>query len=287
MAVASILAKHRASESEHFVWGICIFAARHDTKPQRRSPHLEGYLTNGVNKPSLNFILNHLPELGQWLYDLIKPGSVLGRFPVTDSTTKTPDAEFPGMDNPYNELALQLPENRNAVVCQAQRVALTIVAILKMGRGKMPNRLDDVQLNASLPSDFEAAEPNTLIESAQSSKAAQKALEQELRGALWPAAGKVPHKIVMIAHSQACLALRLALQTLVTEIPKGSAQRRIIKERLRIFTFGNPSIDWKAKNGTEHPLSEYVHTTEHFCERDRLCGHARRCDAPRRLGLGS
>ncbi|KAH7124419.1 hypothetical protein EDB81DRAFT_765783 [Dactylonectria macrodidyma] len=296
--------------------------------------------TNGVNKPSLNFILNHLPELGQWLYDLIKPGSILGRYPDTDGATETPDAEFPGMGNPYNELDLWLPENRNAVVCQAQRVALTIVAILKMGRGKMPNGLDDVQLNVSLRSDFDAnanpppptyisalhagmpsppnekwlfingianeffwfqrscdkirdtfnrevtgvynrsdgilwdfieccgerrdADPNTLIESTQSSKTAQKALEQELRGALWPAAGKVPDKVVMIAHSQGCLILRLALQTLVTEIPKGSPQRRIIKERLRIFTFGNPSIDWKVKDGTEHPLSKYVHTTEHF-----------------------
>ncbi|KAJ3454634.1 hypothetical protein MRS44_013234 [Fusarium solani] len=161
----------------------------------------------------------------------------------------------------------------------------------------MPNRLDDLQLNASLRSDFDAnanppsptevtgvynrsdgilwnfieccgerraAEPNTLIENTQSSKAGQKALEQEPRGALWPAAGKVPDKIVMIAHSQACLVLRLALQTLVTEIPKGSPQRRIIKERLRIFTFGNPSVDWKVKNGTEHPLSKYVNTTEHF-----------------------
>jgi hypothetical protein len=68
----------------------------------------------------------------------------------------------------------------------------------------------------------------------------------------------------MIAHSQGCLILRLALQTLVTETPKGSPQRRIIKERLRIFTFGNPSIDWKVVDGTEQPLSKYVHTTEHF-----------------------
>lgn len=80
----------------------------------------------------------------------------MGRFPATYGATKTPDAEFPGMDNPYNELVLQLPENRNVVVSQAQRVALTIVDILKMGRGKMPNRLDDLQLNASLRSDFDA-----------------------------------------------------------------------------------------------------------------------------------
>ncbi|RFN43411.1 hypothetical protein FIE12Z_12351 [Fusarium flagelliforme] len=295
--------------------------------------------TNGINKPSLNFILNHLPELGQFLYDLIRPGSVLGRFPFTDSATETLDAESPGINNPYNELDLFVPENRNAVVCQAQRVALTIVAILKIGRGKIPNGLSDVQLNVSLRSDFDAnanppsptyisalhggpspqnekwlfingianeffwfqrscdkirdtfnrevmgvynrsdgilwdfieccgerraGEPNTLIESTQSSKAARKALEQELKAALWPADGKIPDKVVMIAHSQGCLVLRLALQTLVTEIPERSPQRRIIKERLRIFTFGNPSIDWKVKDGAEQSLSKYVHTTEHF-----------------------
>ncbi|KAL4723514.1 hypothetical protein ACLX1H_009149 [Fusarium chlamydosporum] len=277
---------------------------------------------NGVNKTSLNFILDHLPEVGQFLYDLIRPGTVLG------------------IDNPYNELDLWLPENRNAVVCQAQRVALTIVAILKMGRGKMPKRLADIRLDVSLRSDFDAnanppsptytsalhggppsqpnekwlfingianeffwfqrscdkirdtfnrevtgvynrsdgilwdfieccgersdGEPNALIERTHSSKAAQEALEQELQAALWPATGKFSDKVVMIAHSQGCLVLRLALQMLLAETPEGSPQRREIKERLRIFTFGNPSIDWNVIDGTEQPLSKYVHTTEHF-----------------------
>ncbi|KAF4335647.1 hypothetical protein FBEOM_10484 [Fusarium beomiforme] len=296
--------------------------------------------TNDVNKPSLEFILDHLSELGQFLYDLIRPGTVLGRFTSTDGAKESIADEFPGIDNPYNELDLWLPENRNAVVYQVQRVALTIIAILKMGRDKIPSGLDDIRLNVSLRSDLDAnANPpsptyisglhgrppsqpnekwlfingianeffwfqrscdkirdtfnrevtgvynrsdgilwdfieccgergdgklNTLIERTKSSKAAQEALEQELRAALWPTAGKVPEKVVMIAHSQGCLLLRLALQRLVTETPKGSPQRQIIKERLRIFTFGNPSIDWKVIDGTEQPLSNYVHTTEHF-----------------------
>ncbi|KAJ3453584.1 hypothetical protein MRS44_017831 [Fusarium solani] len=260
----SIETNVRAGSEQESKAQLAVWATSHLKRLRLLSMLLGGLLiwraifTNGVNKPSLNFILNHLPELGQWLYDLVKPGSVLGRFPTTDGATKTPDAECPGMDNPYNGLVLQLPENRNAVVCQAQRVALTTVAILKMGRGKMPNRLDDVQLNASLRSDFDAnvnppsptyisalhggppsssngkwffingianefcwfqrscdkvrdtfnrevtgvynrsdgilwnfieccgerraAEPNTLIESTQSCEAAQKALEQELRG---------------------------------------------------------------------------------------------------------
>lgn len=83
------------------------------------------------------------------------------------------------------------------------------------------NRSDGILWNfIECCSERSAAEPNTLIENTQSSKAGQKALEQEPRGALWPTAGKVPDKIVTIAHSQACLVLRLALQTLVTEIPK-------------------------------------------------------------------
>lgn len=63
----------------------------------------------------------------------------------------------------------------------------------------------------------------------------------------------------------------LFLVVILIVLPVGSygaiaylAQRRIIKERLRIFIFGNPSVDWKVKNRTEHSLSKYVNTTEHF-----------------------
>ncbi|KAH7243743.1 hypothetical protein B0J15DRAFT_469665 [Fusarium solani] len=209
-----------------------------------------------------------------------------------------------------------LPENRNVVVSQAQRVALTIVAILKMGRSKMPNRLDDVQLNASLRSDFDAnanppsptyisalhgrppsyqmrngSSPTALQmnsfgftgRATRSEKSQEYTTEATASSGTLSSvaanAGPLSQMLLSKVHRVARLPrrpsskslgvlygppLRLALQTLVTKIPKGSPQRRIIKERLRIFTFGNPSIDWKVKNGTEHPSSKYAHTTEHF-----------------------
>lgn len=39
-------------------------------------------------------------------------------------------------------------------------------------------------------------------------------------------------------------------------------------ERLHVFTFGNPSVDWRVLDGGEvRPLSAYARVTEHFAHR--------------------
>lgn len=108
------------------------------------------------------------------------------------------------------------------------------------------------------------AVPNPLIERTPSSKAAQAALERNLKSTLWPVNRDPPDKVVMIAHSQGCLVLRLALQNLVRENPDGSRGRADMKERLRVFTFASPSIDWRVMDEKERSLSEYTKCTEHF-----------------------
>ncbi|RKK08306.1 hypothetical protein BFJ65_g16966 [Fusarium oxysporum f. sp. cepae] len=301
--------------------------------------------TNGTNEDTLGFILNHLYDLMQFLYDLVKPENVIPRFPAAAGTIESHADGFPGRDNPYNELDLRQKENRHAIIYQVQRVALTLIAILKMGRKHVqPSGLGDLKMNVSLRSDFSrdgnpprptyvsrlvgfpasppnekwlfingianefiwfqhscdkirdtfkrevkgiynrsdgilwdlieccgehsaATVKNDLIERTRSSKAAQDILERELRDALWPVDRSAPDKVVMIAHSQGCLLLRLALQTLVRENPRGSQQRRDMKERLRVFTFGNPSIDWGVIDGTMRSLSEYAEVTEHFAHK--------------------
>jgi hypothetical protein len=105
---------------------------------------------------------------------------------------------------------------------------------------------------------------NEIIERTPSSKAAQSSLEKELTEALWPTSRAAPAKVVMIAHSQGCLILRLVLQKLVGENPKRSQKMKDMKERLRVFTFGNPSIDWRVMSDGMKPLSEYASVTEHF-----------------------
>ncbi|RKK63875.1 hypothetical protein BFJ69_g16832 [Fusarium oxysporum] len=305
-----------------------------------------GIFTNGTNEDTLGFILNHLYDLLQFLYDLVKPENVIPRLPAADGAIESNADGFPGRDNRYNELDLRQKENRHAIIYQVQRVSLTLTAILKMDTEHvLPSGLGELDMNASLPSDFDndgnpppptyvsrlvggpaslpnekwlfingianefvwfqrscdkirdtfkrevmgiynrsdgilwdfieccgehsaaTARLNGLIERTKSSTAAQKSLERELRDALWPIDRRAPDKVVMIAHSQGCLLLRLALQTLVKENPSGSQRRRDMKERLRVFTFGNPSIDWRAIGGTEQSLSGYVNVTEHFAHR--------------------
>ncbi|KAK7592225.1 hypothetical protein V3481_006847 [Fusarium oxysporum f. sp. vasinfectum] len=298
--------------------------------------------TNGTNEDTLSFILNHLYDLLQFLYDLGKPENVVTRFPAADGAIDSNADEFPGRDNPYNELNLRQAENRRAIIYQVQRVALTLTAVLKIGREHvLPRGLDYLDMNVSLRSDFDrdgnpprptyvsslvgfpgsppnetwlfingianeyvwfrrscdkirdtfkrevkgiynrsdgilwdlieccgehsaATGQNSLIERTQSSRAAQRILARELGDALWPVGRSAPDKVVMIAHSQGCLLLRLVLQTLVNEKPKDSQERRDMKERLRVFTFGNPSIDWGVIDETKHSLSEYAKSTEHF-----------------------
>jgi hypothetical protein len=308
--------------------------------------------TNGTNEDTLGFILNHLYDLLQFLYDLVKPGNVVPRFPAAGGVIEGNADGFPGRDNPYNEFDLRQKENRHAIIYQVQRVALTLIAILKIGREHvLPSGLGDLKMNVSLRSDFTrdgkpprstyvsrlvglpASPPNEkwlfingianefvwfqrscdkirdtfkrevkgiynrsdgilwdlieccgehsaatvgnakndLIERTRSSKAAQDILKRELRDALWPVDRSAPDKVVMIAHSQGCLLLRLVLQTLVNEKPRGSQQRDSqqmdMKERLRVFTFGNPSIDWGVIDGKMRSLSEYAKATEHFAHK--------------------
>ncbi|KAL7908364.1 hypothetical protein GGI35DRAFT_470029 [Trichoderma velutinum] len=105
---------------------------------------------------------------------------------------------------------------------------------------------------------------NELIQRTRSSNEAQEILERELIEALWPINSDPPDKVIMIAHSQGCLLLRLVLQTLVKKNPEGSQERSDMRKRLRVFTFGNPSIDWCAVGGKNDSLSSYANTTEHF-----------------------
>ncbi|KAG7143428.1 hypothetical protein HYQ45_000392 [Verticillium longisporum] len=111
---------------------------------------------------------------------------------------------------------------------------------------------------------------NDIIARTQSSRAAQDVLARELAAALWPADGAgPPAKVVMVAHSQGCLLLRLALHRLVRDgAGQAPARRRDMAERLHVFTFGNPSVDWRVLDGGEvRPLSAYARVTEHFAHR--------------------
>ncbi|KAH6689818.1 hypothetical protein F5X68DRAFT_189546 [Plectosphaerella plurivora] len=115
--------------------------------------------------------------------------------------------------------------------------------------------------------------PNTLIQRTQSSGAAQDELLKELSHALRAATGTPSGKVVMIAHSQGVLILRLALQRLVAENPKGTEFRRAMRERLWVFTFGSPSVDWRAIDGdVARPLGEFARATEHFAHRADFVG---------------
>ncbi|KAL2165038.1 hypothetical protein VTH06DRAFT_334 [Thermothelomyces fergusii] len=129
------------------------------------------------------------------------------------------------------------------------------------------------------------------VERTRSSRIAREKLKEQLKAALRQAGegkeGQAYDHVVVIAHSQGCLLLRLALEELILRAAKypGSAEniRRPMLDRLCVFTFGNPSVDWRlqqdqdgsfpaALKGTRQErsgtnlafLSSHVLCTEHF-----------------------
>jgi hypothetical protein len=99
-----------------------------------------------------------------------------------------------------------------------------------------------------------AEKGSNLNQRTTSSREAQKLLTKELQTALKDG----DQDIVMIAHSQGCLLLRLSLEDLYDG--NGDGARDAMRKRLLIFTFGNPSYDWN--------VHKYVKHTEHFANKE-------------------
>ena len=93
----------------------------------------------------------------------------------------------------------------------------------------------------------------TLSSHTASSREAQGQLAQLLRRALSDSETS-KRDIIMIAHSQGCLLLRLALEQIHSDT--NEKKRNVMRTHLRIFTFGNPAYDWD--------VHAYTASTEHF-----------------------
>lgn len=98
---------------------------------------------------------------------------------------------------------------------------------------------------------------NFAKDTASSSQSADK-LEEILRAELQ---NPEIDKIAMIAYSQGCLVLKLAL----TRIIEDPDMDNTLFAKLRVFTFGNPAVDWKYKNEN---LAMYSGYTEHYANNE-------------------
>ncbi|KAK0736464.1 hypothetical protein B0T21DRAFT_401926 [Apiosordaria backusii] len=293
-----------------------------------------GIFTNDANTDTLAFILDHKSDLALFLINLLEPAKLYDTA-LGSPTSQNTHASY----RRYNELDLTKARNRHAVICQLQRLAVSLSRILLMG--KNGQSLEQLPMNTELRSDFDddnrislipstlsvtapaswwarstsygekwlfvngiggeyfwlqlyceklrdtyrrnilgvfnrsdgilwdlvecAGERDingrqTLIRRTESSRAAQRTLERELSAALQNR--ESDGFIVMIAYSQGCLLLRHVLQ----EFAREDSHREAMANRLRVFTFGNPSVDWMGTDaqGISAPLCERVNYTEHF-----------------------
>ncbi|KAL5362220.1 hypothetical protein BJX96DRAFT_99415 [Aspergillus floccosus] len=276
--------------------------------------------SNPATRLTIQYLWTHMFELIVFMVELFEP---LKGFPPSSSVNGNPGQAGAGL-NQYNELDMEVPMNRHAMICQFQRLARSAANILSAGQNQnhlgqldfadfvMDTRLetdDDEKIESSEQGQASvsletwifingiAGEPYwlrlacnklgdkfqrkvqgifngsdgffwdllecaserssgdaTLIKRTKSSEIAQKKVEETLRVQL-----KEPvddeHKVVLIAHSQGCLLLRLGLE----ELGKDEHIRKRMLNRLCVFTFGNPSLDWT--------VSRYCHRTEHFANR--------------------
>lgn len=302
----------------------------------------DGILGNEVNVPTLQLIWGQRTELAIFLVDIFECTKC---FVLASGFQPTPDQSRVR----YNELNLTQPMNRHAIICQVQRLAKSVIAILQTP--VRATSLSDINMSAHtmLDTDFtiipsvrthqvevtpeknpsptderwvfvngiggeyhwlrlacqKLAErfnrhivgvfnrgdgllwdlvecagerrsreegstdsQDALIQATASSKDARKALREQLESML----GHEVSKCVVVAHSQGCLLLRLALEDLIFH--DNNEYRNKMKQQLYVFTFGNPSIHWRLNrrpreqpNEEDWMLQSYSVTTEHFANR--------------------
>ncbi|KKY27187.1 hypothetical protein UCDDS831_g00934 [Diplodia seriata] len=105
-----------------------------------------------------------------------------------------------------------------------------------------------------------------MVQTAKGGQMAQMELANQLEAALLTKGerGHAYKKVVMIAHSQGCLVLRLALEDLRAQ--RSKALDEAMRERLCVFTFGSPSVDWLGE-------PDDVLRTEHFANEKDFVAH--------------
>lgn len=120
---------------------------------------------------------------------------------------------------------------------------------------------------------------DSLLQATRSCAAAQRVLYTRLESIL-----KKPEKelgpIVMVAHSQGCLVLRLVLQELVAGQNQGILRK--MKKHLCVFTFGNPSIHWTFEGPGYEVGGQRVVAKELFCRTEHF---ANETDFVAKLGV--
>ncbi|KAM0282499.1 hypothetical protein ACHAQH_003013 [Verticillium albo-atrum] len=119
------------------------------------------------------------------------------------------------------------------------RKAGTITAIFNRSDGILWDLIECAGERSSTTT----AAMESIIQRTKSSRRAQQLLRQELSKALIPELDNPNDEqdpIVVIAHSQGCLLLRLVLE----ELSVIKKYQDVMQKRLMVMTFGNPSVDW-------------------------------------------
>ncbi|KAJ9642276.1 hypothetical protein H2199_004656 [Coniosporium tulheliwenetii] len=247
----------------------------------------DGISSNQLNKATLGIVQSNGADLARFFVDLVECAKC---YASADSLDGAATQNHPHRQD--NEFDFAEAMNRHAAICQVQRLAKSIIFMLE--RITVRTTFDQIMMSekTTLPSDI--LELRTTIKVTPARQSAGPALPedepeeaQRLPNEKWLFVNGIaedlgPTHVVMIAHSQGCLLLSLALESLLNDlVGTGDVKiRKTMLSRLCVFTFGNPSVDWKLEMDEGHSieplensdqarkdltyLSSHVLRTEHF-----------------------
>ncbi|GME37837.1 hypothetical protein BKCO1_37000155 [Neofusicoccum parvum] len=199
----------------------------------------DGVMSNKLNELTISFLWTQRHELVNFIVDIVECAKCYVKSTSLDGQRDL--LEEHGTDN---ELDISMPMNQHALLCVYNR-----------GDGILWDLIECAGQRTRYG--YRCAESQKcIVQTTASSRAAQIALVNQLEDALVKADDGATYKyVVMVAHSQGCLVLRLALEQL---LKSGSESvQKVMRERLCVFTFGNPSVEWKIGS------AQVLHT-EHF-----------------------
>ncbi|KAL3486946.1 hypothetical protein BJX62DRAFT_241525 [Aspergillus germanicus] len=246
---------------------------------------------------ALRYIIKERSQLAEFLIDLIEPAR---EFAVSTSSDGTPRGSNARELNEYNELNLHKPMNRYAVICQLQRLVKSIVILFdnrkeegNSGKLEMNTTLDADTAGYIVKSDAEGAEfqkgkeewffVNGISREPFWVKAVcnriAEVFQREVTGILNRSEGLFWDMLECAGDQNtsgdgsnlvdSTESSRRAQKTLKEKLQASSAQQsrselqkdnQDLLQRLRVFTFSNPSRDWDFDLGH----AEHYHNEKDF-----------------------
>lgn len=214
---------------------------RFDMNTRLETDSLKSLVTTVALKRTENLDANEAETPESWIF----VNGIAGEFYWNHLSMQKLQDFFFDPDQP-KDASKEVESRRTTITGVFNRSDGVLWDLIECGGERRPN-------DTSTGTMADRASKPTISSRTASSREAQGQLSQVLREALSDSKTS-KRDIIMIAHSQGCLLLRLALEQIYRNADK--EVQGVMRDHLRVFTFGNPAYDWD--------VHAYTASTEHF-----------------------